>query len=498
MIHSNLYSIAQVRELEQMAYKQQRKCCSESLMQRAGKAALRTLRQHWPLATSIGVVCGGGHNAGDGYVMAQCAKQQGLAVKILCLVPPSALKGLAYKMAYQCQKNGVPCQTFAASDLQDVDVIVDAILGIGLNEEIKEPYLKAIMALNTMAKPILSIDVPSGLDADTGQVMGVSVYADVTITLIALKRGLFTGLGPARCGQVVLDQLGLSKSFFGDCNLNPFAVCLEDGMIPRLLKPRLHDTHKGNQGHVLLIGGNYGMGGSVYMASAAAARVGAGLVSVATRPEHIHIMTGMQPELMCHGVEEKGNIDTLLEKASVIAIGPGLGQDAWGKNLLDAILVLKKPVLLDADALNCLATYPACQRDNWLLTPHPGEAARMLGRTVADIQIDRFEAVKALQARYGGVCVLKGASTLIRGTQEPTYLCTRGNPGMASGGMGDVLTGVLAGLMAQQLSVLQAAKVGVLLHAKAADIAAQQNGERGLLATDLLPYLRQIVNDKTT
>ena len=234
------------------------------------------------------------------------------------------------------------------------------------------------------------------------------------------------------------------------------------------------------------------MGGAARMAGEAAARVGAGLTSVATRPMHVSAIVAARPELMVRPVDHRSDLEPLLERASVIAIGPGLGRSAWGRDLLARVLETSRPLVLDADALNLLAEEPI-HREHWVLTPHPGEAARLLGTTTRAVQDDRFAAAEAVAERYGGSCVLKGAGTLIHGPGG-TAACPAGNPGMATGGMGDVLTGVIAGLLAQGLGPEQAAELGVCLHALAADRAAAQGGERGLLATDLLPELCRLVN----
>jgi ADP-dependent NAD(P)H-hydrate dehydratase / NAD(P)H-hydrate epimerase len=222
-------------------------------------------------------------------------------------------------------------------------------------------------------------------------------------------------------------------------------------------------------------------------------RVGAGLVSIATRSSHASLMAINRPELMCHGVENAEQLMPLLAKATVIAIGTGLGQSEWAMELLTAVLSAQKPLIVDADALNLLARHPEMNA-HWILTPHPAEAARLLNCTTAEIQQDRFAAVSALQAKYQGVAILKGTGTLIA-SKERIAVSTTGNAGMASGGMGDVLTGVLAGLVAQGLNLAQAAQQGVYSHGYAADVAAQADGERGLLASDLMPYLRRGINE---
>jgi hydroxyethylthiazole kinase-like uncharacterized protein yjeF len=276
-------------------------------------------------------------------------------------------------------------------------------------------------------------------------------------------------------------------------DLRKTAHLLTDSLLTTHLPKRQRDAYKGDFGHVLVIGGDYGMGGAVRMAAEAAACVGTGLVSVATRAEHITIVSGNRPELMCHAVNSPKTLLPLANKATVIAIGPGLGQTKWSERLFAAALDLPKPKVVDADALNLLAKN-AVKRDDWILTPHPGEAARLLQTTAKQIQTDRLCAVRTLQQRYGGVAVLKGAGTLVCAGENEIYICDAGNPGMASGGMGDVLTGVIAGLLAQGLSLLHAAQLGVYLHARAGDEAAREKGERGLLALELMPYLRHWVN----
>ena len=263
-------------------------------------------------------------------------------------------------------------------------------------------------------------------------------------------------------------------------------------VVKSVLLRRERCAHKGHYGHVLIIGGDHGYSGAARLAGEAALRVGAGLVSIATRIEHAGLMNINRPELMCHGVTGSEQLAVLLDKASVVVVGPGLGQSAWAKTLFLQALAVKKPLLIDADGLNLLAQFPQTN-PNWILTPHPGEAARLLGCPTTTIQEDRFAAALALQVKYQGVIVLKGAGTLIC-SEEECAVSNSGNPGMASGGMGDVLAGVIAGLVAQGLFLKNAAQQGVYGHGRAADLAVEQEGERGLLASDLMPYLRQWVN----
>jgi len=234
------------------------------------------------------------------------------------------------------------------------------------------------------------------------------------------------------------------------------------------------------------------MSGAVRLAGEAAMRVGAGLVSIATQPEHALVLNMTRPELMIRGVTGAADLRPMLARASILAIGPGLGQSRWAQQMLATSLEAGRTMVIDADALNLLAQNPV-QHNDWILTPHPGEAARLLGVSIQEIQEDRFQAAREIQRRYGGICVLKGAGTLIDAGHRATVICNEGNPGMAGGGMGDVLTGVIAGLLAQGMTPVAAACQGVALHARAGDQAARQ-GERGLLASDLMPCLRHLVN----
>ena len=272
----------------------------------------------------------------------------------------------------------------------------------------------------------------------------------------------------------------------------PAASRINLGSENSLFMRRRRTAHKGHFGHVLVVGGDPGYAGAVRLAGEAAVRIGAGLVSVATRSQHAAAICMARPELMVHAVETGAQLSSLLQRANCIAIGPGLGQSEWSSNLFARVMETRLPLVVDADALNLLAADPV-RRDNWILTPHPGEAARMLGCRTADIQADRFAAVRNLQQRYGGIIVLKGSGTLIVDERQELAVCDGGNPGMASGGMGDVLTGVIAGLVAQGYALPAAARLGVCVHAAAGDAAAKE-GERGLLAGDLMPWIRVLVN----
>ena len=473
-----LYRTAQVRELDRIAI-QDLGMPGFELMNRAGAAVFQCIVQQWPDARSIAVFCGAGNNAGDGYIIANLALAAGLTVNVYSLADPEKLSGDALT-AYQNYKGSTG--PFQADEPIATDVIVDALLGTGLDRPVTGLYALAIQLINQSPAPVVAVDSPSGLNADTGNVMGCAVKADCTVTFIALKQGLFTGQAADYCGEIFYAGLAVPDAVFQA--VTPSAVRVLNTPMPR----RDRCTHKGNYGHVLIIGGDCGYSGAARLAGEAALRVGAGLVSIATRPEHAGFMNLTRPELMCHGVTTAGQLAVLLKKASVVVIGPGLGQSAWAKELFLAAISAQKPLIIDADGLNLLAQAPA-SNPNWILTPHPGEAARLLQCSNAKIQQDRYAAVAAIQAKYDGIAVLKGAGTLIA-SNDDIAVSTTGNPGMASGGMGDVLAGVIAGLLAQGLSPKDAAQQGVYHHGRAADLAAEKDGERGLLASDLMPYLR--------
>lgn len=489
-IKTPIYQTQQIREFERLA-EERFGITSPVLMERAGRAALDFLLRRWPQAQKIVVFCGGGNNGGDGYVLAQLAKERGLVVNIWQVGHPENLQGPAKEALKACEKAHITIDTFNEKiDLEHPDVIVDAICGIGLHNALRENVIAAIKKMHKGKAPIFSLDIPTGLDADTGQVLGAAVRATATMTFIGMKLGLLTGSGAAYTGELVVNDLQLPTDLYA--YIHPIAEKIHMSSFANYLKPRSRDWHKGLSGYVLVVGGAAGFSGAPRMAGEAALRVGAGLVTIATQVEHAVVMNANCPELMCHGVADVAQLDPLLERADVVVLGPGLGQSAWAKKLWTRVIETQLPLLIDADGLNLLAQ-TNLYADHWVLTPHPGEAARLLGTTVAEIQADRLDAVKEINKKYGGVCVLKGAGSLVLAPNSLPALCDKGNPGMATAGMGDVLSGVIGGLMAQEIPLGDAAKLGVYIHAAAGDLAAK-DGERGMLAMDLMPFLRRLVN----
>jgi hydroxyethylthiazole kinase-like uncharacterized protein yjeF len=485
---TRFYSSEQVRELDRRAIRDYG-IPAYALMQRAAAAAWKVLAERWPRARNVHVLAGAGNNGGDGYELARLARAAGREVRLWHIGLPS--QGAALQASTAWADEGGTASPYTQGCLADAQVIVDSLFGIGLARPLEGTHRDAVEEINASrdrGAGVIAIDVPSGIDADSGRVCGVAVRADVTVTFIARKLGLHTGLGPAHAGHVVVDGLGIPEGVYEP------VPCVADGLEPaelaRYLPRRSRAAHKGDHGHVLIVGGDDGMGGAVLMAARAALRVGSGLVSIATHPAHAAALVAAQPEVMGRGITNARELAPLIKRASVVVLGPGLGMGPWGREMSAEVVASDRPIVLDADGLNWLAQNIQ-HRNDWILTPHPGEAARLLGCTNAKIQDDRTQAVAQLRDRYGGVVALKGAGTLVRG--ERLAVCAYGNPGMAVGGMGDVLSGVIAGLLAQHLPLEAAARCGVLLHALAGDRAATV-AERGLLPSDVIGALRHFAN----
>jgi len=488
-----LYRAADVRELDRRAIEQLH-IPDEELMERAGAALYRVLRARLPAAGRVLVLCGGGNNGGDGYVVARLAREAGLDVTLAAVVGAGAVRGAARSAMRRFTAAGGVCEAFSTEMPGQAEAIIDALLGTGLDRPVSGEAAEVIRAVNTSGKPAIAADLPSGLHADSGDVLGTAVRARYTVSFMGLKAGLFTGRGPAFAGEVLFDDLGVPAETAD--GLSPLAWRLDPEDLSGWLAPRERDAHKGDFGHVVMLGGGTGMAGAIQLAGHAALRAGAGRVTAVVWPGNISAVTGQRPELMCRGVNDGADAEPLFRKASVLAAGPGFGQDEWSARLWEFFRQRDNAGLsrvLDADGLNWLIRRPLVLTPDDIITPHPGEAARLLDCGVADIESNRFTAVRELAAKFDCVAVLKGAGTLIGAPDGRIALCDRGNPGMASAGMGDVLTGLVAGLRAQGASAFDAACAGVLIHALAGDRAAL-DGERGLLATDLLEHVRDVVN----
>ena len=458
------------------------------LMEKAGHACFSVINRLWPDARTLSVLCGSGNNGGDGYVIARKAVEAGWDVRVFPVGDPSHQDSAAHICRTAYLAAGGAILDYIPEGFENAEILVDALVGTGLNRAISDSYAAIIAATRRYRGRIFAVDIPSGLCGDSGNVLGDAIRADATMTFMAMKPGLLTGKGPEHAGILLFDDLGLPDTVRD--RHQPVAERLTETALRWPARPR--HAHKGMCGHVLAIGGDHGYAGAIRLTAEAALRTGAGLVSVASRAQHALWIGSHRPELMCHSAEDPSTLDDLLHKASVIAIGPGLGQSPWAQNLLRIAMDSGKPMVMDADALNLLASQQTAPRSDWLLTPHPGEAARLLGlASAADIERDRLAAVRALQQRYGGIAILKGTGTLIKGQHATPVLASVGNPGMASGGMGDVLTGIIAALLAQGMPAMESALHAVWLHGRAADQAAAQGGMVGMLASDVIANLRE-------
>ncbi len=486
---ANIYSVAAVREMDRREI-QDNGLPGYTLMERAGAAAVRAARGRWPAASRWQIICGAGNNGGDGYVVARLAAQDGVQVSVLTLVDPATLSGDAAVAYSDYIKGGGKLGPWAGELDAGAELLVDAILGSGLERDVGGDFGAAVKAINAHLAPVHAMDIATGIHGDTGAVMGCAVVADMTTSFVGLKAGLFLGSGPGHCGELTFDGLGIGEDT--RCGIRAQFRRLDDALLAAALPRRARGAHKGDFGHVLVIGGGPGMPGAARLCAEAALRTGAGRVSVATHPDHAALIAATRPELMSHGIDNKQVLGALLHRTDVVAFGPGLGQSEWACEQYDAVARSGLPAVWDADALNLLATR-AVPVERRIITPHPGEAASLLACDTEAIQADRPAALKALVSKYGGIAVLKGAGSLISSTTSVPFICTSGNPGMAAPGMGDVLTGVIAALLAQGLSLSVAATLGVQVHARAGDVAARA-GERGLLASDVLAVLRKVVN----
>ncbi|MDO9319277.1 MAG: NAD(P)H-hydrate dehydratase [Gammaproteobacteria bacterium] len=533
-----LYSADQVRAIDRYAI-EQADIPGAELMQRAASVVLNVILQRWPQARRLLVVCGTGNNGGDGYLVAALAGMQGLSVRVLEPGAVERLSGDALSARQRVLAQGISCEPLPAVDTGNIElwdghgdtVVVDALLGIGMRGELRPEYRDAINWINATGVPVVAVDIPSGLNSDTGVAAEVVVCAAVTVCFIGLKQGLLTADGPDCAGEIVFHDLALPDMVLQSESVRAVsATRIDVHSVAKLLPLRRPSTHKGDCGHVLVVGGDVGYGGAALMAAEAAARSGAGTVSLLTRAAHVTAMLSRRPEIMVRAIEAPDGDDAevvvrMIARASVVVIGPGLGRSAWSAAMLRLVLQeagQRIPLVVDADALNLLAEKRAqlnelasgsgrsnapasasgLRHQNWVLTPHPGEAARLLGWSNEQVKADRFAAVRRLQELWGGACLLKGAGSLlcfeapgVEGAAPHIELCTEGNPGMATGGMGDVLSGMIGAFIAQGLSLADSLRCAVCVHGESADLAAAAAGERGMLATDLLQYIRQLVNN---
>ncbi|MGB5323915.1 MAG: NAD(P)H-hydrate dehydratase [Pseudomonadales bacterium] len=491
-----LYTAAQLREIDRLAIAAGTP--GVVLMRRAAEAAWQAAERYLQDSLAVAckdivVLCGAGNNGGDAFLVARAAKASGAAVKVFAFADS---RGDAATARAALQGDGVTVQSHAqldAATLATADLVVDGLLGTGAAGPPRDSYAAAIALVNAACRPVLALDIPSGICADSGRLLGAAaICADLTVAFIGFKRGLFTDAATEHVGTLVLATLGV------DCAAYPVtssaALCDFDALEQRL-PARKANHYKNRSGHVLVIGGDYGMAGAVILAGRAAMLCGAGLVSVATRTEHVAAVVAAQPELMVHGIHSAAALAPLLARATVLVIGPGLGQSAWSQQLLLKAAASGIPAVVDADALNLVAAN--CKLlpcGDALLTPHPGEARRLAAGFAIDPGTDRFELAGALQRSSAKNLLLKGAGTIIANSDQ-MRLCPYGHPVLATAGSGDVLSGVAAALLAQGMSMHEAAQLAACLHAHAGEQWAARHGARGMLAGDLIAVIRELLND---
>ncbi len=499
-----LYTAEQVK-ISEVTAAQMAGVSMYSLMQRAGMAVYERFLDLYPRAKNVLVVCGKGNNGGDGYIFATLAKQAQLNVNVFQLGDPSLLIGDA-RCAYE-DWQAIGGQNSSWDDwntaLLEAEVIIDAMLGTGLSGEVRKEYRRYIEQINQIHCPVLAVDIPSGLCANTGAVLGDAIHASHTVTFIGVKQGLCTAQARDHVGELHFCGLGVDIEF--DSIEEESALGIDHKVIPRLLPPQKPTAHKGDNGRLLCVGGNLGMSGAIRLCASAAVRTGSGLTAGITHPNSLTPLQIACPEVMsqCITADELRDAENELTKrirwADAFVFGPGFGDDEWAYQAYQYLSKQHKPKVLDADGLNILAMLSQRSSETFVcdnqrvITPHPGEAARLLNVTAKDVERDRYSAARQLQERFGGVVVLKGAGTLIYDGVR-MYVCLAGNPGMASGGMGDVLSGVIGAVLAKGVPLSVAARLGVMLHSHSADINAAQYGERGMLASDVVNTLRSVLN----
>ncbi len=482
------YTAEHVRENEPRIAKMQH-IDMYQLMELAGQSSFALASKLWPKAKTILVVCGRGNNAGDGFILARLALERGFKVYLHSLSTAQDYRGDARLACEKFEQMGGTLVKFNEIDLAEIDYIVDALLGTGLSGEVQENYALVMGLLNQLPQPILSLDIPSGLNADTGQPHGMAIEAAVTVSFVAIKQGMLTGSAKDYCGEIYLSHINIGELFARQIRTD---TLINGPHFLSRLSARKETAHKGDSGFVVNIAGNESYPGAARLCSEAALRAGAGLVGLICHPQNKMTVVASRPEIML--LEEQSFVEqsqSRVSKADCIVLGPGLGSNHWAQRMFSATMKMQTPMVVDADGLNLLAKAPSF-RHNWILTPHVKEAARLLNCSIEDVQSDRFEAVKCIANKYGGICVLKGPGTLISDGEQIIINLT-GNSGMASGGMGDVLSGIIASLSLRSDNLLMAACHGVYLHGKAADLASR-DGKIGMLASDLFEHIRALVN----
>jgi len=486
MKKDNLYNRKQVYRLDQLAMLEDGQS-SKQLMGKASMAVWSAIQHRWPTIEHVVIFAGCGNNGGDAFAVASLVKKSGLDVELIAVGELSQQSAESRSFRENWEQDGGITQQWTG-DCPDCDLIIDGLLGIGLSRELDASWSSMIGKINSKEAIRVSVDIPSGVNADTGMAMPVAIQADLTVTFIGQKIGLFLADGPDYCGEVVFDDLGLSTA---SADKEPVKYQLLETHNVILPAPRKNNSYKNQYGHVVVFGAGPGMSGATRLAGFAALRSGAGLVSLCVHPDNVIAAASDHAELM---VSDWDAVDRMVSLASIIVVGPGLGESLQAKNILQKLSVTDKPIVVDADALQPWFLN-ALSSEHCVITPHPGEAARLLESSTGQIQQDRVSAIFKLNEQWPFVCVLKGSGSLVGEQQKMLKLCAHGHAGMATAGMGDVLSGLVAGYLAQGLNTLDATQTAVLVHALAAEVYAKQHDSSSLIASDVIDRLSRVVRD---
>lgn len=484
------------------------------LMENAASAIMAEMEKYFDglIGVRVGIICGKGNNGGDGLALARRLSIRGVPVRVALLASFTAVSGEAKvnlsilrKMDVEITQNA--SARFVADISEWSDIIVDAILGVGLSSPLKGLYAQAVDTINASGRPVVAIDVPTGIDSDTGAVMGTAIMADLTVTMAVLKRGIMVFPGARNAGEVRIADIGIPSEVIEKEKIN--VRLLNKGSLLGILGRRDQDAHKGDFGHLLVIAGSPGKAGAATMTAKSALRTGTGLVSVGTPNGLVPIIQQQVFEAMCIpsaesidgtiGLGAETELLKVAAKMSACAIGPGLSTHYETVTMVRSFLQqITIPIVIDADGLNALIGYLDVIKKNKgpvIMTPHPGEMARLLGITISDVQKDRIGIATVFAVKYNVTIVLKGAGTVVANPDGLVYINNTGNPGMATGGTGDALTGMIGGFLAQGFASLQAACLGVYLHGLAGDLAAKEKGEAGMIAGDLIEKIPQALQE---
>jgi len=507
-----LLTAPESRELDRLS-QERYALASYTLMTRAGEAvAARVMeRERERIAAGVLIVAGKGNNGGDGFVAARALRQRGIATRAILLGSASALKGDAGRAHSDLIASGATVEEIANEDdlmrafESRPGVIIDAVFGTGLNAEVTGLPRSAIEIINSSDATVVTVDIASGVNADTGAIMGAAVKASITVTFGYAKFGHCSYPGAERCGELKIENIGFAPDAIRD--IKPRGRFLERADVAGWLKPRDPQSHKGSSGHMLVIAGSHGKGGAAILASRGALRTGAGLVTAAIPNCIATVVASGQAELMTEpipdidghfgGSSARERLAAIIEGKNAIIVGPGMGVSDDTKALVEWLITdavaPDHPMLIDADALNALAQL-GCDRlksarGPVVMTPHPGEMARLLGVSTASVNADRISAARKLSDRTGATVLLKGARSIVTGPTGEVFVNSTGNPGMASPGMGDALSGIVGALLGQRMSPLHALAYGVFLHGFAADTVAERYGRIGYVTGDVIDEL---------